>query len=773
MKRLLLLFLLCSSALGATRYVDSAATGSADGTSWANAWTTLAAITGLSAGDTVYISGGTTGNTKSYTCPSNWNPPSGTVGNRITYQIGQTAAHNGVVIFSGSGTWLTGPTDINLSGDAGDGVRHFRLTGCALITYQGINRTRISYLDCPSGLGVAENTGFRLSGATAMEVDHCYLKTTVVRNGHGFTWHSMVGGTYDVNTIHDNTILVPYQGGGLGSDGMYIDGDGFSIYNNLIQAYYVAGANGDHADGWQGAGGRYIKIYNNVIVDFANYGLFGEAYASGYQDTFVYNNLVLISDSGILGGYPGGIIFGANVSSARSFIDVVIANNTIVDLDDHMAISLNSVGSYPATFTDCYIQNNVIVGSGSILLQGNTTSTVDHNVWITSANAPANFATYTHYGGTANNLHLLAGASTLVDTGASMASWFTTDKDGYTRTGTWDIGAYEYGAGGPPDTTPPSPDPMTWSLYPTATSSSAVTMTASTATDAGGGVQYYFDETSGHAGGSDSGWQVSATYTDSGLSASTLYTYRVKARDASLNETAYSSSQSATTDDAPPPPDTTPPTPDPMTWYAVPTATSTSTIVMTASVATDPSGVVQYYFHETTGGPGGSDSGWQVETSYIDSGLTASTLYTYQVKARDPLLNETTYSATASATTDAPADTTAPTPDPMTWFSVPAAISSSSITMTATTATDAGGTVMYYWQGTLGGHNSGWQTDPSYTDVGLNASTLCTYQVKARDPSLNETAYSSSESATTDSGDAPGDVILRATTVTAGTIGRP
>ncbi len=55
------------------------------------------------------------------------------------------------------------------------------------------------------------------------------------------------------------------------------------------------------------------------------------------------------------------------------------------------------------------------------------------------------------------------------------------------------------------------------------------------------------------AGGHDSGWQASSSYTDTGLSASTEYTYRVKARDlsAALNETAYSSNASATTLEAP------------------------------------------------------------------------------------------------------------------------------------------------------------------------------------------------------------------------------
>ena len=105
---------------------------------------------------------------------------------------------------------------------------------------------------------------------------------------------------------------------------------------------------------------------------------------------------------------------------------------------------------------------------------------------------------------------------------------------------------------GAPDNTLPTPSPMTWASAPAAASSSSITMTATTASDASG-VEYFFDETTGNLGGSDSGWQNSPTYIDTGLSASTTYTYTVKARDKSSaqNETLVSSAASATTN--PPP----------------------------------------------------------------------------------------------------------------------------------------------------------------------------------------------------------------------------
>jgi len=97
-------------------------------------------------------------------------------------------------------------------------------------------------------------------------------------------------------------------------------------------------------------------------------------------------------------------------------------------------------------------------------------------------------------------------------------------------------------------------------------------------------------------------------------------------------------------------PDVTPPDPDPMTWATVPYATGSTSISMTATTASDPSGV-EYYFQCTAGG--GHDSGWQDPATYEDIGLSPDTQYTYRVMARDKSANQnaTGYSGTASATT--------------------------------------------------------------------------------------------------------------------------
>ncbi|MBN1868544.1 FG-GAP repeat protein [Candidatus Sumerlaeota bacterium] len=288
------------------------------------------------------------------------------------------------------------------------------------------------------------------------------------------------------------------------------------------------------------------------------------------------------------------------------------------------------------------------------------------------------------------------------------------------------------------DFDPPTPDPMTWSIPPVGGSPTSITMTATTASDPSG-VEYFFECAAG--AGHDSGWQDSPTYVDDGLDDSTSYTYRVRARDKSTyqNVTAWSDAVSTTTLDA------TAPTPDPMTWAIAPTAAGATSITMTATTATDPSGV-EYFFECAAGA--GHDSGWQDSPTYVDTGLDDMTTYTYRVRARDKSAaqNTTDWSTAASATT---LDGAPPTPDPMTWASAPRRASTSSISMTASTASDVSGVEYCFECVSGGGHDSGWQDDPHYEDAGLIEGQTYTYRARARDKSTlqNATAWSDTRSA--------------------------
>ena len=102
------------------------------------------------------------------------------------------------------------------------------------------------------------------------------------------------------------------------------------------------------------------------------------------------------------------------------------------------------------------------------------------------------------------------------------------------------------------DTDPPTPNPMTWAVQPYAASATSIGMTATTATDITGPIQYHFNCVSGGGGCVPSGWQLGTSHTATGLDPSTQYSYTVQARDAVLNLTAVSAAANATTDAAPP-----------------------------------------------------------------------------------------------------------------------------------------------------------------------------------------------------------------------------
>ena len=97
-------------------------------------------------------------------------------------------------------------------------------------------------------------------------------------------------------------------------------------------------------------------------------------------------------------------------------------------------------------------------------------------------------------------------------------------------------------------------------------------------------------------------------------------------------------------------------------------------------------------------------------------------------------------------------DLTAPTPDPMEWEIVPATIDGNKITMTARTATDTSEVEYYFANLTDPNHDSGWVVSSSWMDIALEAGVTYSYEVKARDTSINEneTDWSEIASATTD-----------------------
>jgi hypothetical protein len=99
------------------------------------------------------------------------------------------------------------------------------------------------------------------------------------------------------------------------------------------------------------------------------------------------------------------------------------------------------------------------------------------------------------------------------------------------------------------DTTPPTPNPMVWHTPPFPSGPSKIIMRARTATDTESlPVSYYFECTTD--GTKSSTWQQDVnTYTATGLTPNTTYSFRAKARDSAAppNETGWSLTLSADT----------------------------------------------------------------------------------------------------------------------------------------------------------------------------------------------------------------------------------
>lgn len=239
---------------------------------------------------------------------------------------------------------------------------------------------------------------------------------------------------------------------------------------------------------------------------------------------------------------------------------------------------------------------------------------------------------------------------------------------------------------------------------------------------------------------------TATSYSDTGLTASTSYSYRIRATDAAGNLSTYSATASATTQSAG---DVQAPT-IPAGLFA--TATSTTQIDLGWSVSTDNVGVTAYLLERC------QDAGCTVftqiaslsGTSYSDTNLTPSTSYSYRVRATDAATNTSGYSNTVSATTHPLVDTQAPTAP--TGIAA-AGISTTQISVSWNVSSDNVGVTAYLLERCQGSGCSNFGqiasvTGSSYTDSGLTPATIYVYRVRARDAANNISDYSSTASAT-------------------------
>jgi hypothetical protein len=311
---------------------------------------------------------------------------------------------------------------------------------------------------------------------------------------------------------------------------------------------------------------------------------------------------------------------------------------------------------------------------------------------------------------------------------------------------------------GTEDITPPEPDPMSFQSPPSAMSTSAITMTATLATDDTPPVHYQFDFVAGGPGGSDRTWGSTRTYIDYSLTQNTEYSYRCRARDGASppNETAYSSVMRVfTLANVPGAPALSNVTSNSIDLDVDPNENPGNTPFAVLCATSDPAW--DGMFVNASGDPAVSEE-WQTDGQWgtvTVLGLTPETEYSFQVKALNGDGIETEYGPQGTETTLPDLeDITPPEPDPMTFESPPSAASTSAIIMTATLATDDTPPVEYQFDfvaGGPGGSDRSWEPTRIYTDYSLTQNTEYSYRCRARDGASppNETQYSSVLSAFT------------------------
>ncbi|WP_370882268.1 glycoside hydrolase family 6 protein [Kitasatospora herbaricolor] len=193
--------------------------------------------------------------------------------------------------------------------------------------------------------------------------------------------------------------------------------------------------------------------------------------------------------------------------------------------------------------------------------------------------------------------------------------------------------AYPPVTGGTSDTVAPSAPSA---LVSTGTTSASVSLSWAASTDNVGVTGYDI-----YRGATKVGSSTSTTFTDSGLTASTAYSYTVKAKDAAGNVSAASNSVTATTTAVTG--DTVAPT---APSALVSTGNTSASVSLSWGASTDNVGVTGYDIYR-----GATKVGSSTSTSYTDSGLTASTAYSYTVKAKDAAGNVSAASNSVTVTT--------------------------------------------------------------------------------------------------------------------------
>jgi fibronectin type 3 domain-containing protein len=473
------------------------------------------------------------------------------------------------------------------------------------------------------------------------------------------------------------------------------------------------------------------------------------------------------------------LIFGANLGQAASigpgagFTQRLLPAPDGNVLEDQMVSVTGSYGAgAPLSASAPWIMQMVAfrtpLGNTVPTAPGNLTATAAganqiNLSWTasTSANGIANYVVQRCLGAGCTNFAQIAASAgtTYTDMGLSPSTSYNYQVQAVDTVGN----ASAFSSAATAATQAPPPPTAPGNLTATAASASQINLSW-TASTSGIGIADYVVQRCQGAGCANFA-QIAAltgtSYSDTGLLASTSYSYRAQAVDTGGNTSTFSNTSTGATQ-APPPP-TAP-------GNLTATAVSATQINLTWTASTSGIGIADYVVQRCQGA--GCTNFVQTAilagTGYSDTGLLASTSYSYQVQAVDTTGNAGTFSNPAAAATQAPPPPTAPGNLTAT------AVGASQINLSWTASTSGIGIADYEIQRCQGAGCANFAqiatlAGTSYSDTGLSSNTSYSYQVQAVDTAGNAGTFSSPATAATQAlqpPTAPGNLTATAASAT-------